>query len=89
MDTTNGDLYHGGTISYTTFGTWGKGDEGDKILKCYTFDLFTLGINIQRCFFFIFFCGCLDVCHRTESDLFLFVSLNNTVIPCVFLPFVC
>ena len=25
----------------------GKGDEGDKILKCYTFDLFTLSINIH------------------------------------------
>ena len=33
-------------MSYTTFGTWGKGDEGNKILKCYTFDLFTLSINI-------------------------------------------
>ena len=25
----------------------GKGDEGDKILKCYTFDLFKLSINIH------------------------------------------
>ena len=25
----------------------GKGGEGDKILKCYTFDLFTLSINIH------------------------------------------
>ena len=25
----------------------GKGGEGDKILKCYTFDLFTLIINIH------------------------------------------
>ena len=25
----------------------GKGDEGDKIFKCYTFDLFTLSINIH------------------------------------------
>ena len=23
--------------------------------------------------FFGFFCGCMGVCHRTESDLFLFV----------------
>ena len=36
-----------GTMSDTTFGTWGRGDEGDKILKCYTFDLFTLSINIH------------------------------------------
>ena len=34
-------------MSYTTFGTWGEGDEGDKILKCYNFDLFTLSINIH------------------------------------------
>ena len=34
-------------MSYTTFGTGGKGDEGDNILKCYTFDLFTLIINIH------------------------------------------
>ena len=25
----------------------GKGDEGDTILKCYAFDLFTLNINIH------------------------------------------
>ena len=25
----------------------GKGGEGDKILKCYTFDLFNLNINIH------------------------------------------
>ena len=37
----------GGAMSYTTFGTWGGGDEGDKILTCYTFDLFTLSINIH------------------------------------------
>ena len=24
-----------------------KGDEGDQILKCYIFDLFTLSINIR------------------------------------------
>ena len=30
-----------------TFGTWGREDEGDKILKCYTFDSFTLSINIH------------------------------------------
>ena len=34
-------------MSYTTFGTWGRGDEGDNISKCYTFDLFTLSINIH------------------------------------------
>ena len=48
VDTPNGISYHGGgAMSYTTFGTWGRGDEGDKILKCYTFDLFTLSINIH------------------------------------------
>ena len=47
VDPPTGISYHGGTMSYTTFGTWGKRDEGDKILKCYTFDLFTLSINIH------------------------------------------
>ena len=37
----------GGAMSNTTFGTLGKGDEGDKISKGYTFDLFTLSINIH------------------------------------------
>ena len=36
----------GGAMSYTSFDTWGRGDKGDKILKCYTFELFTLSINI-------------------------------------------
>ena len=26
----------------------GRGDEGDKILTCYTFDLFTLSVNIHK-----------------------------------------
>ena len=34
-------------MSNMTFGTWGRGDEGDKMLKCYTFDLFTLSVNIH------------------------------------------
>ena len=34
-------------MSYTNFGTWRGGNEGDKILTCYTFDLFTLSVNIQ------------------------------------------
>ena len=43
-----GSCISGGTMSYTTFGTWGRGKgEGDQILKCYTFDLFTLSINIH------------------------------------------
>ena len=50
--TTYRDLYlvgggGGGAMSYTTFGTWGRGNEGDKILKCHTFDLFTVSINIH------------------------------------------
>ena len=36
-----------GGMSYTTVGTWGRVDEGGKILRCYTFDLFTLTINIH------------------------------------------
>ena len=36
-----------GTISYTTFSTWGRGDEGDTKLNIFTFDLFTLSINID------------------------------------------
>ena len=47
VDTQNRISYHGGTMSYTTFGIWGRGDEGDRILKCYSFDLFTLSINIH------------------------------------------
>ena len=35
-------------MSYMTFGTWGRGGgEGDKILECHTFHLFTLSINIH------------------------------------------
>ena len=37
----------GGMTLYMTFGIWERGDEGDKILKCYTFDLFKLSINIH------------------------------------------
>ena len=49
VNTPNGISYHGGggTMSYTTFDIWGRGDEGDKVLKSYTFDLFTLSINIH------------------------------------------
>ena len=48
-------------MSFTTFGTWGRGGgEGDTKYLFLTFDLFTLSINIH---------------------------LNNTVISCVFLPF--
>ena len=63
VDTPNGISYQGGDDVIHDFCYLGKGGgEGDKILKCYTFDLFTLSI--------------------------LKYSLNNTVIPCVFLPFV-
>ena len=48
VDKPNGIWYHGGKMPYTTFRTLGRGDEGDKILKCYTFDLFTLSINIHK-----------------------------------------
>ena len=38
----------GGAMSYTTFGTWGRGgDEGYTKLKCFTSDLFTLSTNIH------------------------------------------
>ena len=37
----------GGGMSYTTFGTWGRGDKGDKVLKWYIFELFTLNIIIH------------------------------------------
>ena len=38
----------GGGGGNVTLSFWylGKGDEGDKILKCYTLDLFTLSINV-------------------------------------------
>ena len=48
VDTPNGISYHGaGDDVIHDFWYLGKGDEGDKILKCYTFDLFTLSINIH------------------------------------------
>ena len=53
VDTTNGDLYLGGGGEGNNvihdFLYLGKGGrvESDKILKCYTFDLFTLSINIH------------------------------------------
>ena len=48
VDKTNGDLYlEGGSNVIHDFWYLGKGDEGDKILKCYTFDLFTLSIDIR------------------------------------------
>ena len=46
-DKQNGICYHGGNDIIQDFSYLGKGDEGDKILKCYTFDLFTLSINIH------------------------------------------
>ena len=37
----------GGATTFTTFGTLGRGDEGDTKLEYFTFDLFTLSINIH------------------------------------------
>ena len=37
----------GGGMSYTTFGNLERGNEGDTELKCFTFDVFTLSININ------------------------------------------
>ena len=48
VDTPNGISYHGGGRCQTRLFVLGeRRDEGDKILKCYTFDLFTLSININ------------------------------------------
>ena len=48
VDTTNGDLYLWGEGQcHTRLLVLGEGDEGDKISKRYTFDLFTLSINIH------------------------------------------
>ena len=52
VDTTNGVLYLGGGGGgigdvIHDFCYLGKGDEGDKILKYYTFELFALSINIH------------------------------------------
>ena len=51
VDTTNGPvvMYLGGGGGNVIHEFWylGKGDEGDKILKCYTFDVFMLIINIH------------------------------------------
>ena len=70
VDTTNGDLYHGGTMSYTTFGTWGRGNEGDKILKCYTFDLFAIRINtVIPCVFFHFCLKLRIIPYLCEIDI--------------------
>ena len=30
---------------------------------------------LSHFFLFFFFCGCRGICHRTESDLFLFLLL--------------
>ena len=38
----------GGTMSYTTFGTWGKGVEADTKIFCLIFYLFTLSINNHK-----------------------------------------
>ena len=37
----------GGGVSYTTFSTWGRGDDGDTKFNIFAFDLFTLSINID------------------------------------------
>ena len=37
----------GGDNAIHDFWYLGKGDEGDKISKCYTFDLFAFSINIH------------------------------------------
>ena len=48
VHTTNGDLYLGGGGNVIhDFWYLGRGNEGDKILTCYTFDLFTLSVNIH------------------------------------------
>ena len=47
VDTPNGISYHGGERCHTRLLVFGEGDEGNKILICYTFDLFTLSINIH------------------------------------------
>ena len=48
VDTPNGISYQrGGGDVIHDFWYLGRGDEGDKILNCYTFDLFTLSINIH------------------------------------------
>ena len=71
-----------GTMSYTTFGTWGMGDEGDKISKCYTFDLFTLIIlkyslnnTVIPCGFFFSF-----LAENYESYL-IYVKKKYTPLP--------
>ena len=47
VDTPNGISYHGGNDVVHDFCTWGTGDEGDTVLKCYSLELFTLSINIH------------------------------------------
>ena len=47
VDTPNGISYHGGNDVIHDFWYLGKGDEGDKKLKCYTFDLLPHSINIH------------------------------------------
>ena len=48
VDTPNGISYHRGERCHTRLLVLGeRGDEGDKILKCYTFDLSTLSIDIH------------------------------------------
>ena len=47
VETTHGVLYLGGNNIIHDFWYLGKGDEGDTKLKCFTFDLFTLSVNIH------------------------------------------
>ena len=56
-----GSFIGGGAMSYTTFGTFGRGGEGDKKYIFFTFDLFTLSIYI----------------HNTYSNSMRFSSIFN------------
>ena len=62
-------------MSYTTFGIWGRGDEGDNILKCYTFDLlcsvllFIKQYSDSMCFSSIFSLKLRIIPYLCEMDL--------------------
>ena len=47
VDTANGVLYCRGEQCHTRHLVIGVGDEKDTKLKCFTFDIFTLSINIH------------------------------------------
>ena len=64
-----------GAMSYISFGTWGRGDEGDKILKCYTLtylrsvSIFIKQYSDSMCFSSIFSFKLRNIPYLCEIDV--------------------